>query len=1106
MANKVFVSPGVYTSEVDLSFVSQSVGVTTLGVVGETLKGPAFEPIFITNFDEFTTYFGGTSPEKFINTQIPKYEAAYIAKSYLQQSNQLFVTRILGLSGYDAGPSWTITTKANVDPTTVDFYCLSAITSACTQVCVDYLYYDFTADFTGCTDSIDSITFLDTTQLPDALVSKMFLPYEKFDGSVSTIYADMTQQIFDVMNEPSTENDSIYYYGPISGSDYTTFSSLYSAGTNVFGVDNVNKDLCDLSAPVNDPWYYATFDNLGNTQYSGFSFFSVVDITLIPTTTTTTIAPTTTTTTTNPCVTPTPISTTTTTTVKPVFCYTGQFIGRLYVWDGVAYTDYDDLVIATLRSRGLATYSSDDGAVYEVSGLTDVSMDCTGSYSGVTKNPFSTFGLNITNKDGQSFFFETSFTNSDPKYLSKVFGTSNFAKPRTSVPLFVEETFQSLLTYGYRKGYIRGLSCSLTALPNARQGVDPTSIAWYLEKYQSPESPWLVSELRGNKVYNLFKFVTIADGNDANIEVKISIANISFNNGTFDVQIRDFFDSDSNPVVLEKFTNCSMNPQENNFIAKKIGTMDGEYALNSKFVMLVMNEDAPVDALPCGFEGYQFREYAGVRPPFPIYKTKYDFPGEVVYNPPFGLASGADDIIRSAGDNVRRTYLGISDTVGYDVDFFGYKGKQLPLSVCTDTSGDNWLYKTRGFHMDINASGITIPNTFATSGTSAFYVGSAEFTSDPTNESNPYYRLFARKFSVLCSGGFDGWDIYREFRTNGDRFVLGRNGYLRGACPSIKYPTASGWGAFKQITVGDNSTDYANTDYYSYLLGQQTFSNPEAVNINVFVTPGIDYVNNSNLVETAIEMIEFDRADSIYITTTPDYNMFIPTTGDQLDLIYPQEAVDNLETAGIDSNYTATYYPWVLTRDTVNNTQIYIPPTAEVCRNLALTDNIAFPWFAAAGYTRGIVNAVKARKKLTQEDRDTLYKGRLNPIATFSDVGTVIWGNKTLQVRESALDRINVRRLLLQARKLISAVSVRLLFEQNDDKVRQDFLNAVNPILDAIRRDRGLYDFRVTVSSDPADLDRNQLTGSIYIKPTKSLEFIDITFYITPTGASFENI
>jgi phage tail sheath protein FI len=234
--------------------------------------------------------------------------------------------------------------------------------------------------------------------------------------------------------------------------------------------------------------------------------------------------------------------------------------------------------------------------------------------------------------------------------------------------------------------------------------------------------------------------------------------------------------------------------------------------------------------------------------------------------------------------------------------------------------------------------------------------------------------------------------------------------------------------------------------------------------------------------------------------------MFVPSTGDQSDLIYPQRAVDNLDQIGVDSNYTATYYPWVLTRDSVNNTQIYLPATAEVTRNLALTDNIAFPWFAAAGYTRGIVNAVKARRKLTQEDRDTLYQGRINPIATFSDVGTVIWGNKTLQIRQSALDRINVRRLLLQARKLISAVSVRLLFEQNDAKVRQDFLDAVNPILDAIRRDRGLYDFRVTVSSDAADLDRNQMTGKIYIKPTKSLEFIDITFYITPTGASFENI
>jgi hypothetical protein len=1198
--SKVFVSPGVYTSEVDLSFVSQSVGVTTLGIVGETLKGPAFEPIFITNFDEFSSYFGDTSPEKFINTQIPKYEAAYIAKSYLQQSNQLFVTRILGLSGYDAGPSWSLSTVANVNPSTVGQNCItfSADPSGCSQVCIEFEAFPFAIDFTGCNSSINSITFVESASPPpgnrwDLISQKLNIPYEKFDGSVSSIGADFRQQIYDIILGNEQITNSIYYYGAIQSDIYQSLTaSTLTASTNVFGLDYLSTSEINLSDSNNDPWYYALFDGIGNSGYTGTSFYSymtqieqtstsnncatfynysvsgisgsinyntntitvvlpyasfagadLTQVTSIFSSCTTTITvdsnPQESNVTTNnfdagsltyvlvsndssvttnwtvsvtiqdPCTPLSPTGTTGSGNVGSVLtCYSGSVGGAIFTWSGQSYVLYDNLVIATLRSRGLATYSSDDGPVYEVSGLTDVSMDCTGPYSGVSKNPYATFGLNVTNKDGENFFFETSLTNSDPKYISKVFGSSNFAKPRTLVPLFVEERYQSLLNYAYRKGYIRGLNCDLIALPNARQDSDPSSIAWYLDQYQSPASPWVVSELRGNKVYNLFKFTTISDGNAANTEVKISIVNISFNNGTFDVLVRDFFDSDANPVVLEKFTNCSMDPSDNSFIAKKIGTKDGEYALNSKYIMIEINEDAPIDSLPCGFVGYTMRSYGdSINPPFPVYKTKYDYPGEIIYDPPFGLATGGNDSVASPGDNVRRTYLGISDTIGIDLDFYQYKGKQLPVfSVCNSTTASDWDYQTKGFHMDINASGITIPNSYTTSGSAAFDVGAAPFTSDPDEETNPYYRIYARKFTFLCQGGFDGWDIYREYRTNSDRFILGRSGYLKGACADIRYPNATGWGAFKQITVGDNSVDWANTDYYAYLLGQKTFSNPESVNINVFVTPGIDYVNHSNLVESAIEMVEYDRADSLYITTTPDYNMFVPQLGDSQDLIYPQEAVDNLDTTGIDSNYTCTYYPWVLTRDSVNNTQIYIPPTAEVTRNLALTDNIAFPWFAAAGYTRGIVNAIKARKKLTQEDRDTLYQGRINPIATFSDVGTVIWGNKTLQIRQSALDRINVRRLLLQARKLISAVSVRLLFEQNDQKVRQDFLDAVNPILDAIRRDRGLYDFRVTVSSDVADLDRNQMTGKIYIKPTKALEFIDITFYITPTGASFENI
>jgi len=607
----------------------------------------------------------------------------------------------------------------------------------------------------------------------------------------------------------------------------------------------------------------------------------------------------------------------------------------------------------------------------------------------------------------------------------------------------------------------------------------------------------------------LFRFVAISDGNTANTEVKVSIANISFNNGTFDVLVRNFFDTDANPVVYEKYTNCTMDPSQNSFVAKKIGSSDGEYPLNSAYLMVELSDEYPVDALPCGFYGLEERVYeSATNPsPFPIIKTQYYFPGETIYDPPFGTSAGGANIVTSSGDIVRRTYLGISSQFGIDTDLLQYKGKKNPVANWDiATTSEPWNYQTKGFHMDSGATVVTISNSQVTSGTPAFDCGVASFDSEPTSQDSPYYFIYSRKFTCVFQGGFDGWDIYREFRTNQDRFALGASGYLQGSTPTQRYPTASGDGTFKRIVVENNTQDFANTDYYAYLLGQLTFNNPESTNINVFATPGIDYVNNSNLCELAIGMVENERADAVYIVTSPDYNMYTPDGTSQYEIIYPQEAVDNLDNTGIDSSYTATYYPWILERDTVNNTQIYIPPTGQVCRNLALTDNISFPWFASAGYTRGLVNSVKARLKLTQEDRDTLYQGRINPIATFSDVGTVIWGNKTLQIRDTALNRLNVRRLLLQARKLISAVAVRLLFEQNDEIVRQQFLDSVNPILDAIRRDRGLYDFRVTVSSTPEDLDRNTLTGKIYLKPTKALEFIDIEFLITPTGASFENI
>jgi hypothetical protein len=561
-------------------------------------------------------------------------------------------------------------------------------------------------------------------------------------------------------------------------------------------------------------------------------------------------------------------------------------------------------------------------------------------------------------------------------------------------------------------------------------------------------SPTVVSEVRGGNVADLFEIITISDGEDANTQLKISIININVDTYEFDMLVREYYDTDDNMVVLEKFTRCSMNPDVPGYIAKKVGTSDGEYELNSKYIMLNMSNNHPTDAYPAGFKGFvNNSNFGGTTLGSVMYKTDYYVAGDTTgYN-----SDGSP--ISSSGDKIRKVCLGFSTQTGYDDDLLKYKGKAA-------------LNTTKGFHLSTNASTIT---------------GTTYITTPYDLEGQPAGSVISdinyRKFTLALCGGFDGWDIYRNIRTYGDNYIFGKKTYVSGN-------TTNG-GVFS-IAAG-------NSDYYAYVRGIDTFGNPEAVDINIFATPGINFYDHSSLTSYSIDMVEQDRADSLYIIGSPNYSTV-------------DEVVDALDGVAMDTNYSATYFPWIQVRDVDNATQLYIPPTGEVVRNIALTDNVSFPWFAVAGYSRGLVKSIKAVKKLTLDERDELYKNRINPIATFSDTGTIIWGNKTLQVRESALDRINVRRLLLRARKLISAVAVRLIFEQNDEEVRNEFLRLVNPILDAIKRERGLYDFRVTVSSDPADIDANTMRGKIFIKPTRSLEFIDVEFVITPTGASFDNI
>ncbi len=953
-SNRVFVSPGVYTSEKDLTFVAQSVGVTTLGLVGETLKGPAFEPILVSDFDEFQTYFGGTSPEK-DGVGNPKYELPYVAKSYLQESNQLFVTRVLGLTGYLPVKTYGIKTIGGVTVTDLVSPTSTGVTMSAT-----------TATITG-----------------------------------STIYAELSGK---TSTQDSTQSVTEYIVETFSGYTGADHGKWFSIGYLTTGATTGVTTSLEQTSPAdlknNTDWYNVYYTKTGATMDTIDGVYSYLFVWNSGTTT---------------------------------------FDVTRYKFDAELNTDYHNITVAALRSRG--SYSGQTLGL-EVTANTGVTLSTTDAET----DPLAEFTLNVTGSTSGVKSFTCSLSSTSSKYITKVLGTKVYDKGRADFPLYVHEVYPSLLKTAYEKGYIIGLS---TSLAYEDEGTS------YRTQWDTPASPMVVSEVRGGSVDELFQVITISDGEAANTQVKITIQNIDIDSGDFDLIVRDFNDTDENQVVLEKFSRCNMNSVSSGYVGRKIGTSDGEYELRSKYIMLSMADSHPDNAFPAGFKGFTSNtSFSGTTLGSALFKTKYYVAGDVTGYEADGTA------ITSSGDKVKKVSLGLSSQFGFDSDLLKFKG--------TAAAG-----VTYGFHLSSQAATIT------GSTPSGYAYQSSPYDLEGTDKgllSNINYR----KFTFAVNGGYDGWDIYRNVRTYGDDYVFNKSIYTSGN-------TANG-GVF--------STTAGNSDYYAYLDGINTFANPEAVDINLFATPGINFETHSSLVNQAIDIIENERADSLYIINSP--NITGTTGADQI--------VDSLDAVSIDSNYSATYWPWIQVRDTDNATQLYIPPTGEVLKNIALTDNVAYPWFAPAGYTRGLVNAIKATKKLTNDERDTLYKNRINPIATFADTGTIIWGNKTLQVKESALDRINVRRLLLRARKLISAVAVRLLFEQNDEQVRQEFLRLVNPILESIKKERGLTEFKVTVSNDPEDIDANTLRGKIYIKPTRSLEFIDLEFIITPTGASFENI
>ena len=291
-----------------------------------------------------------------------------------------------------------------------------------------------------------------------------------------------------------------------------------------------------------------------------------------------------------------------------------------------------------------------------------------------------------------------------------------------------------------------------------------------------------------------------------------------------------------------------------------------------------------------------------------------------------------------------------------------------------------------------------------------------------------------------------------------------------------------------------NGTDSQGMTGPCYSNVINLLSNQDEYQYNIIADPGLINASTGHASEiTSMVNNSIARGDNMSIIDLVEYNAQVADVTDQ--------------SAGFDNSYSATYWPWLQTVDPNTGELVWVPASTMIPGVMAYTDASSEPWFAPAGITRGgLGQVVRAERKLTVSQRDTLYEANVNPIASFPQQGVVVFGQKTLQKRASALDRINVRRLLIQLKGYISQVADNLVFEQNTIATRNNFLTQVNPYLESVQQRQGLYAFKVVMddsNNTPDVIDRNELLGQIFIQPTRTAEFVILDFNVLPTGATF---
>lgn len=568
--------------------------------------------------------------------------------------------------------------------------------------------------------------------------------------------------------------------------------------------------------------------------------------------------------------------------------------------------------------------------------------------------------------------------------------------------------------------------------------------------YRNARTPMVRSQLYGGTRYNLFQFYMLSDGNSSNRDVKVSIASVRPSTtpttnpyGTFSVVVRRFADTDARQEVIEQFDGLNLDPSSPNHIARRIGTAR---------TVLDVNGDAYLEGDYPNNSKFIYVEMADGADDNPEDALPYGH--AALATPVFNatVPKPAYVVTRYSSPTSGSTAVA-NNRVHYGFDF-------------SDETSISYLNPTPSGSVDSSLNTVTAGVDDSLVVDTGFFLD-ATLGGDDATDVAVATAFNVRKFTLPFQGGFDGMN------PAGQRYV--------------------GSAITADNTQGFDLSDADADGAIGYARAIRILSNPDAWDVNMLVLPGVIHTLHPYITQTAIEMCE-DRGDAFFILDPAPLGA--STTA----------AVNAVQ--GLDTNYAAVYHPWVKVLDTDSNKNIWVPPSVVMCGVFAFSDKVSAEWFAPAGLNRGgITQALQVRARLAQPDRDFLYEGRVNPIAQFPAQGIVAWGQKTLQQRASALDRINVRRLLIAVKKFIASSSRYLVFEQNVESTRQRFLNIANPYLASVQERNGLYAFRVIMdetNNTPDIIDRNLLVGQIYLQPSKTAEFISLEFNVTATGALFE--